>query len=111
MSVTAAGLKSFLLGQKIASLALGLFILTNVWKAVTAINAKAFEPLAACLSKPLKEKINIGKMDFGCGVDSEGVVDALIVFMVALAAAYVVMKMARITPGKIPVFAGIPFSL
>ena len=104
MTVSASGLKSFISGQKVASLALGLFILSSVWSFVGSVNTLLFQPVASSISRGLTEKLNIGDVNV-LGIQSEGLLDSAIVLVVALTVAYLAGKLFKISPAKISVMA------
>lgn len=107
MPVTVKSVKSFMMSQKALQLALGFFVLSNVMRLVRAINDSLFAPVATYFSRQLTERINIGGAGNGFGADLEAVLDAFLVFAVAMTAAHLVMKVGKVSLKNIPLMAGI----
>jgi len=109
MAVTAASLKSFMMSQKAMQLALGLFVITNVFELVKTLNNALLSPFSSYFSRQLTEKINVGDITLGVGANIEAVVDGVLQFMVAMAFAHILMKVGKVQMKSVPVFT--PFSL
>lgn len=105
--VSTASIKSFMMSQKSLQLALGFFVLSNVMKLVRAINDSLFTPVATHFSRQLTERINVGSIGLGVGADLEAVVDAILVFAVAMTAAHVLMKMGKVSMKSIPLMGSL----
>jgi len=97
-NVSVKGLKSFMTGQKIGALALGLFILKTVYNFVDVINRDVFEPAARGVSGEITRRVNIGTV---AGINVEPVLDATIVVVIALTMAYLASKMLKVSPASL----------
>jgi large-conductance mechanosensitive channel len=104
-SVSATGFKSFVNKQNLASLSVGLFVLKSVWDFVGSVYSSFFKPVASCVSNKITGKLNLQNISIGCpGTQFDVVANQFIHLLCAMALAYVIVKVLKVSSTKIPVF-------